>query len=167
MLDRNDPYRPPEAKIDADLPQERLPVEFAGKWRRFFNFLIDYTCLKIFWTIMAMLVIAWLSMQGESPEVAYRHYMDMPKGFKYLYTTSSISIYYLLMESAFGLTVGKLVTGTRIVDEQGGRPTFGQIVGRTLCRMIPFEPFSLLFAGSGEARGWHDSIPRTYVVRKR
>jgi hypothetical protein len=44
------------------------------------------------------------------------------------------------------------------------RPPFGTMVLRSLCRLIPFEPFS--FLGS-DARGWHDSITKTRVVRKK
>ncbi len=75
--------------------------------------------------------------------------------------------YYIAMEGFFGFTVGKLVTGTRVVTEGGGRPRWGQVVGRTFARLIPFEPFSVLFSNDKERRGWHDSLPKTYVVRKR
>lgn len=69
--------------------------------------------------------------------------------------------YYLFFESIFGRTLGKLITGTTVVNEHGGKPVFKQIIGRTLCRLIPFEPFSF-FGASGY--GWHDSIPKTYVI---
>ena len=79
---------------------------------------------------------------------------------------AAMLLYYIPMESIFGFTIGKLVTGTRVVTEDGGKPRWGQIVGRTFARFIPFEPFSLLFS-SEERRGWHDSLPKLYVVRKR
>jgi hypothetical protein len=49
-----------------------------------------------------------------------------------------------------------------VVGELDERPAFSQVVGRTLCRFIPFEVFSFF----GEA-GWHDSIPKTQVVAVR
>ncbi len=70
--------------------------------------------------------------------------------------------YYLLLEGMFNTTIGKIITGTTIVDSEGKRPGFGRIIGRTLCRFIPFEALS--FLGSS-GRGWHDSISETYVVR--
>jgi uncharacterized RDD family membrane protein YckC len=72
--------------------------------------------------------------------------------------------YYLVMEAAFGRTIGKLATGTRVVTVEGGAASFGQILGRTLCRLIPFEAFSFL---TENAVGWHDSIPKTRVVKIR
>jgi uncharacterized RDD family membrane protein YckC len=50
-----------------------------------------------------------------------------------------------------------------VVNEDGSTIDLGTALRRTLCRVIPFEQFS--FLGSS-TRGWHDSIPDTYVVQK-
>jgi len=71
---------------------------------------------------------------------------------------------YSLFEGVFGTSIGKLVTGCRVVGPDGLKVSFGKAVLRSLCRMIPFEQFS--FLGSA-ARGWHDSITETYVVEGR
>jgi uncharacterized RDD family membrane protein YckC len=70
-------------------------------------------------------------------------------------------VYYLLLEGIFNTTAGKCITNTVIVNENGNRPGFVQILGRTFARLIPFEALS--FLGS-TARGWHDSLSGTYVV---
>ena len=57
--------------------------------------------------------------------------------------------------------LGKFVTGTMVLMEDGSKPTFKDIFIRSLCRLIPFEAFSFLGA---EGRGWHDSMSDTYVV---
>jgi uncharacterized RDD family membrane protein YckC len=69
--------------------------------------------------------------------------------------------YYLALEGLFNTSAGKAVTGTTIVNENGERPRFMQIVGRTFCRLIPFEAFSFFGA---VPRGWHDTLSNTYVV---
>jgi hypothetical protein len=48
------------------------------------------------------------------------------------------------------------------VSVDGGIPTRGQIVKRSLIRLIPFEPFSFLFRK--QAIGWHDKWSDTRVV---
>ena len=74
--------------------------------------------------------------------------------------------YYTLLETLFGRTPGKLIMGTRVVDEDGSRPSFDQVLGRTLCRFIPFEAFTFL-GNKGVPYGWHDKIPKTKVVTTR
>jgi len=72
--------------------------------------------------------------------------------------------YYILFESLSGRTLGKLITGTIVVNENGKKPDFGTIFKRSLCRLIPFNAVSFLFNPS---LGWHDSISDTYVVDKK
>lgn len=72
-------------------------------------------------------------------------------------------IYFVPQEALSGRTLGKLITGTKAVNEDGSNLTFGKAVGRTLCRFIPFEAFSFL-GGQGRPKGWHDRIPKTKVI---
>jgi hypothetical protein len=46
-----------------------------------------------------------------------------------------------------------------VINETGEPVSVLRALGRTFCRLIPFEHFS--FFGS---RGWHDSLSRTDVV---
>ncbi len=75
-----------------------------------------------------------------------------------------VIVYYLVFESIFKTTAGKCATNTIVVNEHGERPSFVQILGRTFCRLIPFEAFSFF---NDDARGWHDSLTKTYVVKAR
>jgi uncharacterized RDD family membrane protein YckC len=143
-------YQPPQSDVvDADDTLEVVP---AARWRRFLTFVIDYICFLI----LAFLVgLAVVFAGGQDAISSIERIPDLVFG------VAIMMIYYVPMEAIFGRTVGKLVTGTRVVNEEGNRPSLGQIFGRTFARFIPFEMFSL-FSSSG--RGWHDSIPRTYVV---
>lgn len=159
------PYDAPSARIEASVPQERLEIEAAGRWRRFFNWAIDYACFTLVAIAVTIPYAVWLVLQGDEAALAR---LEQPNLLRdYGIGMLAMLLYYIPMEGLFGFTVGKLITGTRVVNEQGGRPTFGQIVGRTFARFIPFEPFSVLFSSDGNARGWHDSLARTWVVRKR
>ena len=70
--------------------------------------------------------------------------------------------YFVVMEAMFQRTLGKFLTGTKVVAQDGGRPSFGQILGRSCARFIPFEAFS--FLGGKHPVGWHDSLSGTRVV---
>ncbi len=69
-------------------------------------------------------------------------------------------LYYLGLEAFFnGKTIGKLFTGTIVVNPNGETPDFTTLMGRSLFRLIPFDWLS--FFG---AKGWHDQISGTLVV---
>lgn len=69
-------------------------------------------------------------------------------------------LFYVVFESAFQRTPGKLITGTKVVTSSGEKPSPKSIAIRTLCRFIPFEPLVGLFTSSF----WHDTIPDVKVV---
>ena len=71
--------------------------------------------------------------------------------------------YYAITEIYFARTFGKYFTKTVVVKHNGTKPNLKSIVIRTLVRMIPIEAFSFL---SNDARGWHDTLSVTYVVKK-
>jgi uncharacterized RDD family membrane protein YckC len=122
----------------------------ASKGRRFGTLLVDYVVfLVISFCIGAFVALAF----GEVGIKALQRVPDTLLGCIIL------SGYYIFFEGVFARTPGKFLFGTIVVNETGGAPSIGQVIGRTLCRFIPFEPFSCL----GE-RGWHDGIPKTYVV---
>lgn len=74
--------------------------------------------------------------------------------------------YHLIFEALFQRTVGKMLTGTKVVSVDGGKASFRALLGRTLARYIPFEPLSFLFYGSYPTKGWHDRLSGTLVVPK-
>lgn len=71
--------------------------------------------------------------------------------------------YYTLLEAYAGKTLGKLLTGTRVLSEDGEKPSLSQCIGRSFTRFIPIEAFS--FFGE-EPRGWHDRWTNTVVVKE-
>ena len=71
--------------------------------------------------------------------------------------------YYIICEAAFkGRTLGKLITGCKVVTFDGSSISWGTAVLRTLARIVPFEPFSA-FSGNP----WHDQWTNTQVVKAR
>ena len=124
--------------------------EPAGKWLRFTNRLID-----------AMVIVYFLYNRLVEGRLLPRS--EYTRGYAALFLVEGIMLiaFYLLLEGIFNTTPGKCATNTVIVNENGERPNFGQILGRTFCRLIPFDALSFLGAGT---RGWHDSLSGTYVV---
>lgn len=70
--------------------------------------------------------------------------------------------YHLVCESIWQRTIGKLITKTKVVDRAGNKPSFGKILLRTICRIIPFEFISYLL--HSHPIGIHDQLSGTMVV---
>ncbi len=77
--------------------------------------------------------------------------------------------YYVVMESAFGGTIGKLLVGLRVVDRQGCRVTFGEALIRNVMRIVDGLFFYLVAAIFAWSSPLHqrlgDRLAGTVVVR--
>lgn len=125
--------------------------------KRFFNFLLDILFFYLFlfsFGILLGVVMVWFEQDVESM-------FNVSPVVDHLLTYLFFISYYTAFEAIFGKTIGKMITNTKVVNEDGTKPTFGQIVGRSFARLIPFEAFSLL---ANHPRGWHDTLSRTMVV---
>lgn len=79
-------------------------------------------------------------------------------------------LYYFVCEAFFhGKTIGKSACGLRTVTIDGKQPSVGAIALRSICRLIPFSMFSVLFGNywrAGKIRGnWYDRLSGTYVIK--
>jgi uncharacterized RDD family membrane protein YckC len=146
------PYRAPESRVADTEATGMVPAE---RWRRFVNLIVDYIGFFLLSFIIGILIAVIGGREG------VERLQQIPQ---LLVGIAVLLLYYLPQEMLFGRTLGKLVTGTKVVDEKGGPPSAMQVLGRTFSRFIPFEAFSFF---AENARGWHDSIPRTYVVKCR
>ncbi len=134
---------PVNASIAVPRPDDKLP---ASELQRLANYLLDR-----FFRSTITIVIFVIAVSYES---------------KILYVLGSVIFlgYYIFSESIWQKTLGKLITGTKVVNYDGTKPGFWRIVGRSLSRLIPFDHFSFLFGRY--PIGWHDSISKTLVVPK-
>jgi uncharacterized RDD family membrane protein YckC len=156
-----DPYRAPEsASVVPAASPEPSQLRAAGKGRRFLTFLVDYFG-QVAFMMLVLIPVAVVSPAFANAVATMNKLQEIGLGIV------TMLVYYVLFEGLWGRTLGKLVCGTRVVDEGGLRPRFTQVLGRSFARLIPFEAFSLLFAADDDPRGWHDTLPKTRVVRTR
>ena len=76
--------------------------------------------------------------------------------------TSIIFFFYIFLIEYFtkGRSLGKYITGTKVIMTDGKEPTFSDYFMRNIIRLVPFDALSFF----GE-NGWHDSWSDTRVVR--
>jgi len=80
-------------------------------------------------------------------------------------------VYFAVCEGTWGQTLGKRLLGIRVVSADGNRASFGQVVGRTVLRVVDALPFfyivgliSVLATGRGRRQRVGDLAAGTYVV---
>jgi uncharacterized RDD family membrane protein YckC len=148
------PYKSSDDKSNAEQIPPYSPVP-ADKWLRFFNLVIDFVaCLGVANVIHILIAFTW----GQAG-------IDKLESYPLIVIGIPIVLgYYIFFEGLSRRTIGKLMTGTRVVGMHGEKPGFRQILKRSIARLIPFE--AVTFLGNA-GRGWHDSLASTYVVKSR
>jgi uncharacterized RDD family membrane protein YckC len=129
----------------------------ASKAKRFANYLLDIIAFYLIIIILAVIAGIVLGLTGNAEMAISR---EENKIVEYIAGAILILLYYIISETLTGRTIGKLITGTKVITVTGERPGFSSILKRSFCRLIPFEPFSFL----GDGPGWHDSASDTRVV---
>ncbi len=160
----NNPYEAPTMPVETMQPAEVGDgMPWASQNKRFVNFFVDSIIVRICsFAAGFMLGMAYVASTGGNITESQEAQMQLiGMGLGILVVLS----YYIILEGVFKITIGKLLTGTRVVNAQGGDASFGQIVGRSFARMIPFEAFSFLFGD--KTTGWHDSLSGTRVIDTR
>lgn len=140
-------------KLDKDL--------YASQGVRLANYLIDYVCQIVLMFALVVVLTMISVIVGNDSILAFIENMNGIE--EYALAAVIILIYYNVFEIFFSRTIGKFITKTIVVNINGEKPDNQEILVRSLCRLIPFDGFSFLGAPN---KGWHDSISKTYVVKK-
>ncbi|MEQ9358794.1 RDD family protein [Coleofasciculus chthonoplastes] len=147
--------------LQSDWAPEPKPVfKLASRKKRFRNYIFD----MLFYMLASMIVgylIAKIQLL-RSARVETEEFLVEIEPFKNLIGYLITFIYYSISESIWSKSPAKFITKTKVVNNRNEKPSFGQIIGRTAARFIPFETFS--FLSSKHPRGWHDKISGTKVV---
>ena len=162
------PVPPPQPVWNAQ-PAGPADIAYGGFWIRVVAYLIDGILLNIVFGIIGAIV--GVSMIPVDPTNT-----DPMAGMEHMGRFQLVALvvtwlYFALMESSpRGATVGKMVLGLRVVDEQGNRISFARATGRffakfvsTIILMIGY----LMVAFTERKRGLHDMIAGTLVIKNR
>lgn len=126
-------------------------------WLRLINFIIDILFIRL----LLLRLVVYPALRQALPSLATLSH-DSLVWLSYLINAVVVFIYYFVAESTTGMTVGKLLTQTKVVTQDGDKPTTRTFLFRTLWRLVPFEPFSWITYA-----GWHDRQTNTMVVSLR
>jgi len=122
-----------------------VPLVDADAGKRFLNLIIDIG-------VIIFLIVIF-------NKIIYHHSIFSYFGLFKILDLAVVFAYFYGLENSIGQTVGKMITKTKVVNLEGGKPTTQQMLVRTFSRIIPLEPV-LLIGGK-----WlHDSLSQTRVV---
>lgn len=130
-----------------------------GRWVRFANYCID---MLVFYALA--FGISMVLVLIESPVVEY--IASENSGTALLMRLVYALLFALYIggaEAMFnGKSVGKMITGTRVIHEDGSAISASTALKRGFARIVPFEVFS---AFSSPCCPWHDAWTDTAVVK--
>jgi uncharacterized RDD family membrane protein YckC len=131
----------------------------ASHGKRILNLIID---TLIFYGVIIVLVFPIVMVSPESFDED--PYASNP-GMDLMWNVISLVIYLMYYSSleylSGGRTLGKLITGTLAIMDDGSKMSFSTTFKRNAIRLIPFEIFSCF---GSPCYPWHDKWTNTYVI---
>lgn len=148
--------------------EDYIHYEHAGQGQRFLNWLIDNILIRLGLSYAVGYCIGLLIglLNSDTQLEIYSSIVNQSAAFyvvAYLIAALSYILYYTFCEKLFkGYTLGKLITGTRAIRQDGGELTLRNAFLRSLSRIVPFEIFS-----GFSTLTWHDRWTDTMVIKSR
>ncbi|HEY6956391.1 MAG TPA: RDD family protein [Flavisolibacter sp.] len=129
----------------------------ANTGKRLANYFVD---LVAFYAVFFLLAVGYFAVSANASNDT-----GFNAGTEFLLRLFAFLLYGLfmgLLEGVFkGRSLGKLITGTKVVNEDGTDISFSTAMARGFSRIVPFEPFSAL---GNPSYPWHDRWNKTYVI---
>ena len=139
----------------------------ASAGKRFANYLIDIIIFSIILVFLIMFLGPVFPSIARLPDMQQASFLDQLM-MKFVY-----GLYISIMETLLkGKTIGKYITETRAVDEEGYPVNNQTAFARGLIRIIPFEEISALTLAFAPLSllspyPWHDRWSKSIVIDER
>lgn len=130
-----------------------IPGPVNNKGIRFVHYLVDLTYVNIM-----ILGNVFFLMNG------FNFSIDKSTGLGLVWVIMILFpiVYYFFSEMFFRQTIGKVLTNTYLASANGQKAGFAKVLGRSFCRLIPFDNFSFLV----DEGKWHDRFSGTDLFYK-
>ncbi|KAB1230305.1 RDD family protein [Chryseobacterium viscerum] len=131
------------------------------KWARFANLLIDRLVIVLIFLVYGFISSIIYELTGNYFFVNIAYKMSEVDRLTDILITSTVYFIYTLLIEYFtkGRSIGKYITGSKVICIDGTEPTFNDYLIRNISRIVPFDVLSFL----GE-NGWHDKWSETRVI---
>jgi len=154
-----------------------MPIQpvfhYAGFWKRFVAYLLDQIIISI---VAIFIIIPFFAMIGFS---FFSSDFEVSEELVFTIITAYFSfiilavaaewLYFALMESMKGATIGKMALGIIVTDLQGNRISFGRATGRYFGKIISSLTLCIGYIMAGftqRKQALHDMIAGCLVINK-
>lgn len=161
----------PQQQTDllSDVADTANSYQYATQGQRFVNWLVDNLLMRFGLSYLTGTAIGAI-LGTVAPDFLYSLAYGDGGGpglglyvLAYIIAIFNYLIYYTLCEKLFkGYTLGKVISGTKAIRQDGNELTFKDAFLRSASRLVPFEVFS-----GFSTLTWHDSWTETMVVKAR
>ena len=147
---------------------------YAGFWKRFAAVLIDEfivgaVTLIIFIPMIIMVGVNTFANEDFEPSIQMIVGLISAYILFILLAITGKWLYYAMMESMKGATIGKMALGIKVTDLNGDRISFGRATGRYFGKILSGLTLCIgyIIAGfSQQKQALHDILAKTLVVNK-
>jgi len=154
------------------IPQPRV-FYYAGFWKRFLAYILDQIIMSIvaFFIIVPFLAMIGISLWSSDFEPSGDFIMTIISAYimMILLLVAGEWLYFALMESMKGATLGKMALGITVTDMNGNRITFGRASGRYFGKILSSLTFGIGYIMAGftaQKQALHDMIASCLVINK-
>ena len=125
-------------------------AKFADKGARLGNLIIDLSIIILLYILFIVVMIFLFS------DIMNDYVLELE-----LIIIVIFFLYYVILESVYGKTIGKMCTKTSVIDKNFKKPSVWKVILRTLFRFFLFCPLAYLFS----FYCFHDIWSGTKVVK--
>ena len=157
-------------------PMHAAGVRYAGFWRRSVAYIIDELILGVFSFILLipfflMIGLSTFSNHEFEPESSVGLVFAMVSAYAFALCLILLGkwLYYALMESKKGATLGKMAMGIRVTDMEGNQISFARGTGRYFGKILSGLTLTIGYMMAGwtqQKQALHDILAGCLVVLK-
>jgi len=151
-----------------------LSPSYAGFWKRFAASIVDQLILSLlsFFVLLPLFALIGVDMLAPSIDAT-----DLQSGFLILFLEMYVVtillllvaqwLYYALMESMAGATLGKMLLRIEVTDLDGDRVSFGRATARYFGKILSSLTFGIGYLMAGftqQKQALHDMVSGCLVV---
>ncbi|MCS7180331.1 MAG: RDD family protein [bacterium] len=167
---------------------ENQELKYAGFVERFIALFIDLIVFLCLYSIMKVFILKVIPsvdiMENLVPSIQteiytfdffYNYFAFLLRSFILFIIFFIFLIFYeIFLVGKFGATLGKMIMGIKIVDENGNKISYGTAFIREILIKVVFYFLIFFIAGLGylwalwdkKKQTWHDKIAKTIVIKE-